>query len=58
MPRDRTYKPTQDQEKLTYYISLDLVHDRSRYFRRLCHAMEELVEALDENVSDVTPGIR
>ncbi len=57
MPRDRTYKPTQDQEKLTYYISLDLVHDRSRSFRRLCHAMEELVEALDENVSGVTPAL-
>ena len=56
MPRDRAYQATADQEPLTYHIDLDLTHRRSRSFRRLCHAVEELVWALDNCVTIVTPG--
>ena len=55
MPKGRTYKPTQDQESLTHHIPLELVFQRSRSFRRLCHAVEELVVALDQGESLVTP---
>lgn len=58
MPRGLAYKPTQDQARLTHYMSLDLVHRRSRSFRRLCHAMEELVKALEDGVPTVTPRIQ
>ena len=56
MPRNRVYKPTQDQEKLTHYIAIDLVSRESRSFRRLCHAVEELVYAMDQGeMGMVTP---
>ena len=55
MPIGRIYKETTHQEILTYDIDLDLVHNNSRSFRRLCHAIEELVHAIDNGVSTVTP---
>lgn len=55
MPRHRAYKETVDQEPLTYHIELDLVRSRSRSFRRLCHAIEELVQAVDLGKAIVTP---
>lgn len=55
MPKGRNYKPTQDQAALTYHIPMDVVFERSRSFRRLCDAVEELVAALDEGGSMVTP---
>lgn len=58
MPRGRAYKPTQDQATLTHYISLELVHGRSRSFRRLCHAVEELVNAVDQGAHIVTPHVK
>ena len=56
MPRDRAYKETTDQVALTHHIDLELVHNRSRSFRRLCHALEELVYAIDHRVRVVTPS--
>ena len=55
MPRDQSYKPTSDQEPLTHHIDMELVHCRSRSFRRLCHAVEELVRGIDESEAVVTP---
>ena len=55
MPRGRAYRETQDQARLTYYIDLNLTHSTSRSFRRLCHAVEELVEAIDVCSTGVTP---
>lgn len=55
MPRDRGYKPTDDQLDLTFYIDLELVRHRSRSFRRLCHAVEELIDAMDKGLATVTP---
>lgn len=57
MPRDQAYKPTSDQEYLTYHIDMELVHSRSRSFRRLCHAVEELVRGIDEAEVVVTPAL-
>lgn len=55
MPRHRAYKEVIDQEPLTHHIELDLVREKSRSFRRLCHALEELVQAVDNQGTIVTP---
>lgn len=55
MPGDRAYKETEDQGPLTYHIDLDLTHLRSRSFRRLCHAVDGLVDAIDQRLVAVTP---
>lgn len=57
MPRHRAYKETVDQEPLTHHIELDLVQSRSRSFRRLYHAIEELVRAVDLGEATVTPQL-
>ena len=51
----RRYKETTDQEHLTPHIDFGLTHSRSRSFRRLCHAVEELVDAMDGNSLIITP---
>ena len=51
----RGYTETEDQEDLTYHIDMELAHRRSRSFRRLCHAVEELVGAIGESEGVVTP---
>ena len=58
MLRDRAYKETADQVALTQYIAIKAVHERSRSFRRLCHAVQELAEAVDACMSAVTPVFR
>ena len=55
MPQDQRYRETRDQEPLTYHIDMDLTHSKSRSFRRLCHAVEELVSGIDESEAVVTP---
>ena len=55
MPRDQGYKETSDQESLTHHIDMDLTYSRSRSFRRLCHAVKELVRGIDESEAVVTP---
>ena len=57
MPQDLGYKETSDQEYLTHRIEMDMTYRRSRSFRRLCHAVEELVEAIDMSESIVTPSV-
>lgn len=57
MPNDRGYKETQDQAPLTHHIDLDLTHSRSRSFRRFCHAVDELVYAIDHRSQAVTPSV-
>lgn len=58
MPRNRSYQETRDQETLVHHIDLTLTHDQSRSFRRLCHAVEELVSAMDSCDATVTPASR
>ncbi len=55
MPYGRAYRETQDQERLTYCIDLKLTHSTSRSFQRFCHAVEELVDAIDDCSAGVTP---
>lgn len=43
LPAGTRYKPTIDQTRLTSAIDLAVVAERSRSFRRLCHALDELV---------------
>lgn len=54
MPAGRSYKPTTDQKRFTGLLDLDLARARSRSFRRLCHAVEELVQRAGQPV--VTPA--
>lgn len=55
MPPGRAYKETLDQAALAAMISLELAFQHSRSFRRLCHAIEQLVEAMDTGSVAVTP---
>ena len=41
----RAYKETTDQPSLSSRIDLELAQTNSRSFRRLCHAVEQLLEA-------------
>ncbi len=56
LPR-RNYRETEHQAKLTALIDLDAASKNSRSFRRLRHAVEELVDALDANIPMVSPGL-
>lgn len=56
MPAGRKYKETSHQASLTPLIDLNLAHANSRSFRRLCHAVEELVGAVDNGTRIVTPS--
>ena len=53
----RNYRETEHQAKLTALIDLDAASKNSRSFRRLRHAVEELVDALDANIPMVSPGL-
>ena len=55
MPPGRTYKETVDQARLTSLIDLSLAYANSRSFRRLCHAVEQLLDAMDSGLPVVTP---
>lgn len=55
MRRQNSYRETVDQEPLTHQLELDLVRSKSRSFRRLWHAMEELVQAVEQGAAIVTP---
>ncbi len=54
-PRDRAYKETEDQEAMTRLLDFDMVRQRSRSFRRLCHAVEQALEGIADNSNIVTP---
>ena len=47
MPPGRAYKATTHQPALSKHIDIDLAHKNSRSFRRLCHALEQLLGATD-----------
>ena len=56
MPRNRRYSPRIDQDDLTHHIAIELVHEKSRSFRRLCGAVREIADAVDAGASAVTPS--
>ena len=43
------YKESIDQEVLSVRINADIAHANSRSFRRLCHAVEQLIEEIESN---------
>lgn len=56
MPRGRAYKERVDQVKWTHLIDLPLARQHSRSFRRLCHAVEQvLAAAIVPQAGYVTP---
>lgn len=57
LPEGRIYKPTQDQLAMTRLIDTGKARERSRSVRRLCHASEETVAAIDSGERIVTPKI-
>ena len=44
MPPGRAYKETTHQAPLTQHIDIGMAHNNSRSFRRLCHALELLLD--------------
>lgn len=57
MPEGRAYRETEDQVALTQLLDFALVHERSRSFRRLEHAIDEILNAIDNNYPHIiTPS--
>ncbi len=57
MPPGRAYKETQDQVAMTELLDFNLARERSRSFRRLEHALNEILKAVDEQLNTVTPVV-
>ena len=57
LPSSRIYKETTDQPAMTQMIDIELAKSRSRSFRRLCHAVEEMAAAMDGSRVVVTPAL-
>jgi hypothetical protein len=55
MPRGKVYRETVDQIALTQKIDVALAVQNSRSFRRLVHAVEELVTAADGSAATISP---
>ncbi|MFZ0548782.1 MAG: DUF4276 family protein [Candidatus Promineifilaceae bacterium] len=49
------YKPTRHQATFTQMINIQTASERSRSFRRLLHAIEELIQARERNETVITP---
>ena len=45
MPPGQAYKETTHQAALTQHMDIDMAHSNSRSFRRLCHALELLLDS-------------
>lgn len=56
--KEFNYKPTHDQLSYTRRIDIQTAEQRSRSFRRLIHAIEELIEAKERNETIITPNLR
>jgi hypothetical protein len=51
------YRQMRDQSSYTHKLNIDLAHKRSRSFRRLYHAIEEIVTAVASEHQVVTPRL-
>jgi hypothetical protein len=54
--REFGYREVRDQSRYTQQLDVTLARQRSRSFRRLCHAFEELIAAANTNQPVVTPA--
>jgi hypothetical protein len=55
MIQGRAYRETMDMAPMTNLLDINLVHQRSRSFRRLNHALDELIESILSGIPKVTP---
>ena len=55
MQGTRAYKETRDQVALTHFVDLHLVRNRSRSFRRLENALEQMLTSLQTRTVMITP---
>ena len=55
MPPGLAYKETKDQPALSATMDIEAAFQASRSFRRLCKAVEELVDCVDNHKTVVTP---
>jgi len=55
LPPGRKYSETRDQARMTAYLNLESAAHRSRSFRRLRHALEQLIDAHLGDELVVTP---
>ncbi len=55
-PAERAYKETLDQAPMTHLLDIVLARERSRSFRRLWHAIEQALVAIDKSQVVVTPA--
>ncbi len=51
-----TYKETKDQVRFSASMDMDAAYEASRSFRRLCNAVDELVQFVDTGVVKTTPA--
>ena len=56
-PQGRIYKETIHQASMTKILDPERVRQKSRSFRRLCHALKQAIEAIDQNLKIVTPEL-
>jgi len=56
MPEGRRYRETVNQLKMTRCIEFERTHELSRSFRRLEHAIAELLHAIDNSTVTITPS--
>lgn len=54
-PEGRIYKETLDQKPMTERLDTALARERSRSFRRLWHAVEQVLTAIDDDQVVVSP---
>lgn len=55
--RNFGYKQTQDQAIYTQKLDATLAYERTRSFRRLYHAFEEIKQAAESNLQTITPSL-
>ena len=58
LPGSRAYKEDEDQAAFTQMIDIELAKQNSRSFRRLCHAVEEIIAAIVSGTIVITPAAR
>ncbi len=51
------YKPTKDQVGFSAKMDIEAAFEASRSFRRLCNAVDELVQFVDTGVVNITPAM-
>jgi hypothetical protein len=55
MPKDQKYRETVDQEKMSQLMNIEKTYEACRSFKRLVDALGELLKAIDEGKTSVTP---